>query len=169
MVVVIIAILVVVAIPRTDVLRLLKFQGAGKKLLSDIRYAQNTAVLSRVHTGIAFLTGANQYWLYSCSNTANCFPVVLPSANWLPLKDPLSRSDMYVDYTSDTQYKNINIVSPNFNGNTMLVFNPDGTPVDTATGNALTVNSTVSLNYSGESINFNISAKTGKANVTQSF
>jgi len=44
MVMVIIGILAVVAIPRVEVFYNIKFHAAAKKLVSDIRYAQNIAI-----------------------------------------------------------------------------------------------------------------------------
>jgi len=164
-VIVLIAILMIMAFPRIDVFRLLKFQGAGKKVLSDIRYAQSFAVLNHANTVIQFLPGTNVYSAYFCNN-APCMPV---SANWPFLQDPLSRTNMVVNYANDPQYKGVAIASAVFGTSNMLVFNTDGVPVDWSSGNALASNGTVVLRYSGESINVNVAAKSGKVYESQSF
>jgi Tfp pilus assembly protein FimT len=169
-VIVIIGILTVIAFPRVDVFHLLKFQGAGKKVLSDIRYAQSYAVLNRSYAGIQFLPGSNAYWVYFCNNTnnINCVPVA-SSANWPPLQDPLSHANMGVNYMNDAQYKGITIASASFGSSNMLVFNTDGAPVDAVSNVVLTGSGNVVLSYSGETINVNVAAKSGKVYVSKSF
>ena len=162
-VVVIIGILGVMAFPRVDIFRVLKFQAAGKKVLSDIRYAQSVAVLNHLYTGIQFSPGSNVYAAYFSNNAP---PV---NSNWPFLQDPLSRANMVVNYTNDPQYKGVAIVSSAFGSGNMVVFNTDGAPVDWVSGNALTTNGTVVLRYSGETINVNVAAKSGKVYVSKSF
>ena len=170
-VIVIIGILTIMAFPRIDVFRLLKFQGAGKKILSDIRYAQSVAVLNHLYTGIQFLPnsalpGSNVYSVYFCNNTP-CIPVT--AANWPPMIDPLSRANMAVNYANDPQFKGISINSAAFGSSNMLVFNTDGAPVDAVSNVVLTGNGSVVLNYSGETISVSVAAKSGKVYVSKSF
>ena len=165
-VIVIIAILTIMAFPRIDVFRLLKFQGAGKKVLSDIRYAQSFAVLNHAYAGIQFLQGSNAYWLYSCVNSS-CIPVTV--GNWPVLQDPLSHANMGVNYTNDPQYKDIAIASANFGSGNMLIFNTDGVPVDMVSNAVLSSNGNVVLRYYGDTISVNVATKTGKVYESQSF
>lgn len=167
-VVVIIGILIVTAFPKVSILRILKFQAAGKKMLSDIRYTQSFAALNHVYTGIWFLPANDAYWVYSCANTnanTNCFP----ASGWPSLQDPLSRVNMGVNYVNDSQYKGIAITSANFGTSSMLVFDPSGVPVDSFNGVPLSANGTLLLNYSGESVNANVVPKSGKVYVHTSF
>ena len=168
-VIVLIGILAVMAFPRVDIFHILKFQAAGKKILSDIRYAQSAADLNHLYTGIQFSPGSNVYWAYFCNSADNnnCVPVATP--RWPPMRDPLSGANMGVNYINDSQYKGIAIVSANFGSGNMLVFNTDGVPVDWSSGNALTANGTIVLRYSGETINVNVAAKSGKVYVSKSF
>jgi Tfp pilus assembly protein FimT len=166
-VVVIIGILTIMAFPRVDIFHVLKFQAAGKKVLSDIRYAQSVAVLNHAYTGIQFWPGSNLYYANFCD--AGCIP--FSAANWPPLKDPLSGNNLNlgVNYVTDSQYRGIVIASSNFGSTIMLVFNPDGAPIDANSNSALSANGTIVLKYSGETINVNVAAKSGKVYVSKSF
>lgn len=154
------------AFPSIDIFHILKFQAAGKKVLSDIRYAHSAAVLNHFYTGVQFLPGNDVYWVYFCNNT-NCIPIT--SANWPPMHDPLSGANMGVNYVNDSQYKGVVITSATFGSSNMLVFNTGGVPVDAVSNVALTNNGSVVLNYSGETINVNVAAKSGEVYVSKSF
>ncbi|MCP4652176.1 MAG: hypothetical protein GY858_02175 [Candidatus Omnitrophica bacterium] len=164
-VIVIIGILVVIATPRFEVFQLIKFQGAGRKLISDIRYAQNKAVSAHINTAIYFRTDQERYLAFQCDpGLSDC----TDSGQWTALMDPFTRQDLEVDYTTDPQYRGPAIASANFNATDYLRFDWEGIPQD-RDGNNLTANGTVVLDYVGESITITIIPQTGKVNTVTTY
>ncbi len=106
MVILIVAILAVVVAPRITALYPIKLSGAAEKLASDLRYAQNLAMSKHIDHRIAFDITAETYAVY-CYNA--------DTDSWDLVKDPLKRGDDFiVDYTDDSRYQGIEIVSTSF-------------------------------------------------------
>jgi MSHA pilin protein MshC len=134
MVMVIIGILAVVAIPRVEVFYNIKFHAAAKKLVSDIRYAQNIAISKHVNITVAFTPASDSY-------------SVIYTANSTSLRDPFTHSSMVTDYRTDAQYAGIDILANvSFGGTPSLRFDWQGIPED-ANGNNITVTGNVVLRY----------------------
>jgi Tfp pilus assembly protein FimT len=168
LVIIIIGILTVVSLPNISVFNVLKFSGAGKKILADIRYAQSTALNRHNYTALQFIAASETYSGSFCNaaNQANCFPIT--SANWAFLADPLTRVNMAMDFRTDSQYRGININSTFFGGADILVFDTNGMPRN-ATGAELSTNGVLVVGHKGETITFQVVPKTGKVYFDQSF
>ncbi len=158
MVVVIIGILMVLSLPRFEIFYDIKLQGATKKLASDIRYIQSIAMAQRTNTKIVFDDSADTYRASSCNS--NCS---IPS-NWSPLKDPFTRMDLVMSFTSDPQYGGIDIYSVDFGGTNTLRFDWQGIPQD-ANGNELTTQGAVILRYKDKEMTIRVFPQTGKVRI----
>ncbi|MCX5708527.1 MAG: MerR family transcriptional regulator [Candidatus Omnitrophica bacterium] len=120
MVMVIIAILAAVAIPRFDSFYSIKLSGAMKKAMSDIRYVQQVAVSRHTNTRVTFNKTSDIY------TAEEEFPV--GNNAWISIKSPFTRGDLTVNYATDPQYKGINITDANFNSSNILQFKWQGEP-----------------------------------------
>lgn len=110
MVILLVAILsVVVVSPEND----LRLKGVSKKLIFDIRYAQQLAISRHINCGVSFSPASNSYFVY-IGNTST------------KAKDPHSGADLLVDFSADNFYQAIDLVSTNF-GN-LIYFDSMGIP-----------------------------------------
>lgn len=124
----------------------LKLDAAANKLVSDIRYVQQQAITKQVNFGIYFQPANETYQAYreTISNI---------------IADPLTQDDLIVNYTTDEELRDIDLVSTNFSDR--LEFNPVGTPYD-GTGSVLDYVGQITLTYSGNSRTIKIESNTGK-------
>lgn len=144
--IVIIAILTVAAIiPITSTYRI-KLDGAANKLMFDVRYAQQLAINRHTTCGVSFDIGGNSYFVY-IGNTA------------VKAKDPVSRQDLIVNYTSDIQYRGISLVSTNFGD--QVSFDYIGIPYNSS-GVALASQGSISLQSRGYTKAVTIEVATGE-------
>lgn len=138
MVAVIIAILAVLTIPRFETSYVIKLETAAARLLSPhIRYIQTVAITRHTDTRLIFNESSETY-------SASYYDV--DSNSWVNLKDPFTGAPLNVDFTTDSYYKGINILSFNFGGGDTLRFNWLGVPQD-GNGNNLALQGTISLSY----------------------
>lgn len=151
MVIVLIAIMAALAIPKFDSYYAIKLGGAARKLLFDIRYAQRLAIAQHDSYGVEFNTAANTYRIYKVSDNSTAI-------------EPLSRSSFLVDYTANTEFKDIDITSVNFGGTTKIAFSSLGVPKN-GSGVDLSVNGTVTISYKGSSQTITVIPNTGKASL----
>ena len=166
-VIVILGILVITSFPNISVFNSIKFSSAGKKVLSELRYAQSIAMSRNCYVAAQFIPSANRYSFYYCNavDPVDCFPV--SALNWPFLSDPLSGGNMTTEYSSG-DYRGINLAVSNFASTDMLIFASNGTPLD-GTGTALVSNGVVRLEYDQGSIVFNVVPKTGKVYADEAF
>lgn len=121
MVIVIVSILAALAIPRFDSFYSIKLSGAMKKVVQDIRYVQQIAISRHANTRIIFNKTADVY--VAEEETA-------PGSNiWNRIKSPFTRADLLVNYSTDPQYRGINISDVNFSSSETLQFNWLGAPL----------------------------------------
>jgi prepilin-type N-terminal cleavage/methylation domain-containing protein len=147
MVILIVAILAVMSIPRFESYYTIKLEGAARKLVSDIRYAQRLAIARHETYGVEFNTGSDSYRLFRASDNSTA-------------TDPLTRSDMIIDFTAQTEYRGIDLSSANFGGTNKVQFNSLGAPQD-GTGSALTSTGIVTISYKGGSKSVTVTPNTG--------
>ncbi|MFH0853354.1 MAG: GspH/FimT family pseudopilin [bacterium] len=148
MVIVIIGILAALAIPRFDSFYSIKLDGSMKKVVSDIRYAQQIAVSRHTNSRIVFNPTSE---IYSAEEET-----VIGSGNWQKIKDPFTQGDLDVDYKKDPQYTGINIVSADFGGSSTLQFDWRGAPL---------YNGTAVFNYKGNQKTVIVETNTGQVRV----
>jgi prepilin-type N-terminal cleavage/methylation domain-containing protein len=146
MTIVIISILAVLSLPRFDSFYEIKLNGAVKKVISDIRYAQQLAI--------------SRHEDYRVSFTGNTYDVRRVSDNAYATS-PFTRGNLTVNFNTDTQYKGITISNPNFVGTTGLRFNWQGNPLG-STGANLTTTGQVTFSYQGNSLIVSVEPGTGK-------
>jgi len=148
MVIVMLGILYFVIQPRFDTFYNLKLKTAAKKLISDIRYAQSLAVSRHDDYAVSFDVNGENYRVYCVSDGKLA-------------KDPFTNTDLVVDFTTDSQYRGINIYKVNFAGGDILRFNWRGIPQD-KDGNDLTRSGVVQLRYKSWSLKVNVTPHTGR-------
>ena len=147
MVIVIVAILAALAIPRFDSFYSIKLDGSMRKVISDIRFSQQMAVSRHANCSIVFDTAADTY-------TAQ--EQLVAGGPWSGIKDPFTRANLVMNYRSDPQYRGIDIVSANFNSSNTLQFDWQGAPL--SGGNA-------TFNYLGNTRTVVVANNTGKASL----
>lgn len=151
MVIVIIAILAVLAIPKADSYYTIKLEGTARKIVSDIRYTQRLSIGKHEDYGVEFNTGADSYRVYRVSDNSTAV-------------DPLTRGNFTIDFTTDSEYKGIDISSADFGGTSKVRFTSLGVPQD-ANGNNLTSAGTVTISFKGSSKTIGITPNTGRVSI----
>ncbi|MFH0790597.1 MAG: type II secretion system protein [Candidatus Omnitrophota bacterium] len=159
MVIVIVAILAVLAVPRFETFYFIKLNGAVKKVVADIRYIQQLAVSEHTDTKLVFNTVTESYSAQKFNPAAG---------GWVNITDPFTRANLSVNFTTDPQYKGLNISTTNLLSNT-LRFDWQGNPqegTDAAPVN-LTVERRVTFIYINSSNNLSIyvTPNTGRVRV----
>ncbi len=149
MVILVISILAVVIITRSGSYYPIKLNGAGEKLLSDIRYAKRLAMTNHRTYGISFNVAGNSYIVYDGTSAT-------------PVDDPhRPGKDLEIDYDEHTYYDGIEITSASFGGTNELKFDSFGVPYD-GDDNELAADSTVILSCRGNDFTVTVTARTGK-------
>lgn len=160
MVIVIIGILTGLAIPRFQSFYAIKFSGAIKKVVSDIRFAQQLAISRHADSRIEF--SANTYKECYCKDAGGaCTTGTCASANWSAITDPFTRANLLVNLATDPQYKGTAISNVDFGGTATLRFNWQGVPQN-ANGVALTSDGSLGLSYHGNSSTIYVTPNTGR-------
>ena len=150
MVIVIVAILAMISLPKIDTIYSIKLQGAAKRALSDIRLTQQLSISQHENYKIIFNTGNDTYQVQRVSDGVYAV-------------DPFTRANLIVNFTTDPEQKGIDISATNLTGGT-LQFDKWGTPCD-SNGAALTAEATVSLTYKGNTKTIYITQSTGRARI----
>ena len=149
MIIVIIGIITVAALPRLDLHNNIKLQGAGKKLISDLRYSQTIAMSKHTDTRLVFDPLNNTYSAYFWENGV-----------WQPLKDPYTRQDLSLDLDTSS-FPGVTISSSDFGGTNTLKYDWQGIPKD-LNDNILSAAGTIILNCKGQTITINVTPQTGR-------
>jgi type II secretory pathway pseudopilin PulG len=146
MVIVIVGILATLSIPRFQSFYYLKLNGAMKKVISDIRYAQQLAISRHESYNIIFNTANEAYEVRRVSDNSYA-------------TNPFSRGSFIVNFTSDPQYNGIKIDSTSFGGT--LQFDWQGIPRN-GSGTALSAESNVVFSYQNNVMTIYITPNTGR-------
>ncbi|MFH1398049.1 MAG: GspH/FimT family pseudopilin [Candidatus Omnitrophota bacterium] len=145
-VILIIGILAVLTLPRFGSFYEIKLHGAVKKVISDIRYAQQLAISSHSDYRVNFSGNSyNVRWV-----TDGAYAI-----------SPFTRGNLAIDFNTDQQYKGITISNPSFAGTTDLRFNWQGNPLG-GTGGDLITPGQVTFSYQGNSLTIYVEPGTGK-------
>ncbi|MFH1771768.1 MAG: hypothetical protein ABH872_03035 [Candidatus Omnitrophota bacterium] len=150
-VIVVIGIIIAIIAPDFNIVHTIRLQGAHKKLISDIRYAQNIAIAQHTDTRIIFSIIDDTYNAWSYDNSLGA---------WVSLNDPFLRTQMATDFKTDKQYRGIDIENAWFNGGAILCFNWEGIPQDVG-GNNLSAPGLVDLGFMGETLSITLIPQTG--------
>ena len=157
-VILLVSILAVVIATRTTPYYSIKLNGAGEKLLSDIRYAKRLAMTNHEICGISFDVAGNSYAVYRYKST---FPPPPPP---VPVGDPHRPGyDLKIDYDGNEYeyYNGIGITSADFGGTNELRFDSLGIPYD-AGDNKLSASGQVVISYEGNDFTITVTPRTGK-------
>lgn len=147
MVIVLIGILLLIAIPNIDSYFDVKLNSCAQKIVSDIRYAQYLSVAEHKTYGVQFNPATNYYRVYE--------PATGESA-----QDPYTRMSMELDLDDSVEYKGVDIISVNIDGNTEVRFSSLGKPLNSA-GNDLNDIGEVNLSCRGRTKQILIHPVTG--------
>ncbi len=164
MVIVLVSILAFVVIARSGSYYPVKLNGAGEKLLSDIRYAKRLAMTNHRIYGILFDVSENSYTVYDYGEPP-LDPEEEPSAVEDPYR-PGNPEGLRVDYDDNKYYNGIEIISAVFGETNELRFDSLGVPYgapDDDNDNKLDANGSVELGYRGNDFIITVIARTGKA------
>jgi len=154
LIVVILGILTAVTIPRLNSVHEMKLNSAVKKVAVDIEYAQSAALSRNTDTRIVFDASSDSY-----------YAEIYNDGSWAFLADPVYRGDMNVDFQADnSQFKDVDIDSADFNSGSVLRFNWEGTPADGG-GSALAAQGILNFSFRGNSLSLLVSPGTGKITV----
>ena len=161
MVIVLLSILAFVVIARGGYYPV-KLNGAGEKLLSDIRYAKRLAMTNHRIYGILFDVSENSYTVYDYGE-----PPLDPEEEPSAVEDPYRPGDpLTVDYQDEDGYYNgIEIISAVFGETNELRFDSFGVPYgapDDDNDNKLEENGGVELGYRGNDFIITVIPRTGK-------
>ncbi len=140
------------AYPKVVAMDEIKLDTAARRLVADLRYAQNLAMSRRVIHGILFDPTLEKYTVFA-PNAAT------------PLTDPADRArSLIVDYTSRTEFKGVLVQSATFGTTPGVTFDYYGVPRDTG-GVDLTGNGLVVLSYQGITDTVVVAPQTGTVTI----
>ncbi len=148
-VILIMGILTAVTLPRLEIHNNIKLQGAGKKIISDLRYSQNIAISKHTDTRLIFDPINNIYTAYSWDDSS-----------WQVLKDPYTRQDLFLDLDTSS-FSGVSISSADFGGTNTLKYDWQGIPKD-INDNILSTAGTIMLNCKGQTATINVTPQTGR-------
>jgi prepilin-type N-terminal cleavage/methylation domain-containing protein len=151
MVILIMSTLAVLTIPRFKSFYFIQFSGAVKKVVSDIRYVQQLAVSRHEAYRIVFDPAQETYEVRRVSD--NSYAV-----------NPFGRNNFLVNFSSDAQYRGVNIVSANFGNTSALRFDWQGVPQNDA-GVNLSSEGNVRFSYQDNNMTVYVTPNTGRVRV----
>jgi len=154
-------------IPRFESFYFIKFNGAMKKAVSDIRYVQQFAVSRHAIARIEFNAAAESYRCCYCNEAGgNCTTGQCGAANWADISDPFTRHSLQMDFRTDPQYNGILIDTADFEGAPTVQFDWQGVPKN-ASGMDLSSEGSVRFLYRNATITNRIyvSPRTGRVRI----
>lgn len=129
-----------------------RLNGAARRLVSDLRFAQQVAITKRIRHGIIFT--ANSYTVFENDLPAD------------PARNPQGGGDFIVDFTTgDFAGVTISTTPPQTTLPGLVVkFEPSGRPLDGANAALTAATNQVTLNYNGSPKTVTITPETGRVN-----
>lgn len=128
-----------------------RLNGAARRLISDLRFAQQAAITKRIRHGVIFT--ANSYTVFENDNTAD------------PARNPQGGDNFIVDFTTG-EFAGVTVSLTDLTDG-VVRFDPAGRPLEGNPPNpvtALTTPKTVTLSYNGNPQAITIVQETGKVN-----
>ncbi len=95
----------------------MSLQAAARMIVSDMLYAQNDAIARQANRRVVFDTAHNSYELTDASGTL------------LDPSEAAGRGSFLVDFSTDSRFSGVTLVSAAFGGQATLEFDPLGTPL----------------------------------------
>lgn len=124
-----------------------RLNGAARRLISDLRFAQQAAITKRIRHGVIFT--ANSYTVFENDNTAD------------PARNPQGGDNFIVDFTAG-EFAGVTLATTLTNS--VVRFDTNGRPMEGNAAAALTAPRTVTLTFNGNTQNVAITQETGKVN-----
>ncbi len=151
-VITLLAILAWAAWPSMTSLDEIRLDAAARRVVSDLRYAQNRAVGSRTPHGVRFDAAAGRYIVYAGHSDS-------------ALTDPANRgATLAVAFDALTETRGVSIASASFGSTPAVVYDSYGVPRDT-TGVELVTAGRVVLAYQGIQDTVEVAPQTGAVRV----
>lgn len=151
MIIVILGIVALAVMPKTTAEPRIKLEAACQKIALDLRYAQEMALAQQVRFGISFDIANETYFAYRVSVATKA-------------RDPQTRNNFDVSFTTLNEFKGIDISSTNFSNK--VEFDSVGAPYD---GNGVILSSqgviTLQAQAGAYSRTVRIEPKTGKVSI----
>ncbi|HLQ66210.1 MAG TPA: prepilin-type N-terminal cleavage/methylation domain-containing protein [Candidatus Limnocylindrales bacterium] len=149
LVIAILGILAWISYPKISAISEIRLDAAARRVASDLRYAQNRSIGTRVIHGIFFEPSLSRYTVFA--------PTVAS-----PLVDPADRArTLLVDFTRKTEFKGVAISSAAFGTSKAITFDYFGVPRDSG-GVDLAATGRVILTFQGLSDTVDVTPGTGK-------
>jgi len=136
------AITAAVVVPSIISTKDLQVIAASRVLASDLQYAQNAAITNQADIEVDFSTSGESYSLSNESGT---------------LIHPITKKAYSVDFDSQSEFDQVNIVAASFNGSGTVTFDALGAPDNAGT---------VTLQAGSHVYQIDVAAATGKVTVT---
>ena len=151
MMIVILGIVALAVMPKTTAEPRVRLEAACQKIALDLRFAQEMSLAQQVRFGVSFDPAAETYFVYRVSVGTKA-------------KDPQTRNDFDVSFTTLNEFKGMDIASTNFSNK--MEFDSTGAPYD---GNGVILSSqgiiTIQAAGGAYSRTVKIESKTGKVSV----
>lgn len=154
MVIVIVGILAALTIPRFQSFYYIKLNGAMKKVIADIRYAQQLAISEHTNTKLVFNIGADTYTAQKYNPN---------TGTWVNITDPFTRGNLSINFTTDPQYGGIDIFSTGLSS-AALRFTWQGTPQEgtDASPSNLIAERPIEFRYNNNALIIYVTPNTGR-------
>ena len=152
-VVIIIAILAIVVIPRMVNVSEMRLEMAAHKLAADLKYAREFAMNHNCRSRVVFAPDTSTYTVSENS-----------SGSWQAAKDPATRDDLIVTLNQGN-YAGVSIVSANFDGDTLVEFDSLGTPYSSGGGTLGSTGSVLLSCTGGAQKTINVTPVTGRVSI----
>jgi type II secretory pathway pseudopilin PulG len=149
-------------VPSMNSTNVLKIQASVRAVVADLTFAQSDALAFQQRRAIVFDLADNSFRVVEVTGAT------LDPINDV-LLDPTRRDGiMEIDFDEDTAFEGTTILSADFDGDTVLIYDELGGPVQTLTGDTPSIGGTVRLSGSGGRIfDISVEAYTGRVTVTE--
>lgn len=148
----IVAILAWVAYPKIAAMSDIRLDAAAHRVASDLRYAQNRSIGTRVVHGLYFEPAAGRYTVFAPTTAT-------------PLIDPADRArTLRVVFDQKFEYRGVAIASASFGATRAVSFDYFGVPRDSA-GTDLAATGRVILSYQGMADTVDVAPGTGAVTI----
>jgi Tfp pilus assembly protein FimT len=146
------SLLSVAAIPYFNGNSAVVVDATARKLVSDLSYARRMAHNRNTYCGISFNAGLEKYSVIFYNSSTGTTTAVT---------DPLTGTNMVVDFGLIPEFQGADLQSPAFGGSTTVLFNSRGIPTNAAT-TALAAQGTVVLANGGVTRTVRVQPNTGE-------
>ena len=142
-IIVVLAILAAIVVPIVISASSVQVVGAGRMVASDLQYAQTHSIATQTPVTVVFDPASESYQLSNASGS---------------LIRPITNSSYFVDFTGDSRFAEVDIVSADFDGLTSVTFDELGAP---------DAGGSVQLQAGPDALSVNVANATGSVTVVK--